>query len=87
MELGVAGLEKGGLALLVFTDADLASTYERSTGDTGKKPTVLNPQQFAALLEQIRPFGITHVVIDHSPGKPPSAAGIEKVIAAVEARI
>jgi hypothetical protein len=81
-ELGAVGLEGGGVALLLFSDGDLAASYAEANGMVGKEVKGLKGgAALAGFLDGFRKLGATHVLIDHTPGRITHTATIDEVIA------
>ena len=80
-EMGVAALEGGGIALLLFTDEDLAGAYAQDQRTAGKSPRLL--QGLPAiwnLMAQAKRAGATHVAVDATPGRQANVTEIEKAM-------
>src|SRR5262245_27913733 len=84
-ELAVASLGKGELGLLIFSDDDLATTYARENGLTGKVATLIKgAERLTAFLKAVSRLGVTHVVVDHAKGQKGSTLAIDRMMAYVE---
>lgn len=76
-----ADLEGGGTGILVFSDEDLALTYAEENSLPGKKPkSYAGIASILTMLNQFRRLGVTHVVIDHVPGRQSPVKFIEEAI-------
>jgi hypothetical protein len=83
-ELMVADLEEGGTALLLFSDEDLAATYAVKSGLLSKKAKAIETDGLIGFLRQSLSLGVTHVVIDHTAGRPGATSTIQKAIQDVQ---
>jgi len=87
-EIAIADLEGGDVGLLLFTDEDLASAYAEKMALGGKPPkAIIGYSGLLALFKHLKELGITHVVVDHTPGRPAPAGEIDKAIADVEKQL
>jgi hypothetical protein len=87
-EVAVATLDKGDLALLVFTDDDLATTYASKSGQSSKSPReIRGAARTIEFVNRVRSLGVTHVVVDHTIGKKGHTIAIGKAIRDVEKQI
>ncbi|HEX8158763.1 MAG TPA: hypothetical protein VF526_15365 [Solirubrobacteraceae bacterium] len=87
-EIGVADLGDDCLALLLFSDEDLATTYVEKSGLAGKAAkAVVVDRQFLADLRRLQGAGVTHVVIDQTVGRSAPTASITKVIEDAERQV
>jgi len=84
-ELAVARLDRGDMALLVFSDDDLATTYAERNRLIGKMATVIEGNRnLVNFLISVKGHGVTHLVIDHTFGKQSNSISIDKAIVNAE---
>jgi hypothetical protein len=87
-EFAVASMDGGHLALLVFSDSDLATNYAAKSKLpklNGKLPRVIDGG--AALInffEEVRKQGVTRLIVDHTPCDRAHAIKVDEAIADIK---
>jgi hypothetical protein len=80
-EVAVVDLGGGSVGLLLFTKEDLAATYARDANQAGKTAkAVAGLPLLLGLLRNVKALGVTHLVIDHTPGRTAFTVAIDNAI-------